>query len=141
MTEEEKTIFIKFIEHHNIGTLVTVDQEGNPHGATIDFVVDENLNLLFNTALISKKYRNLEKNPNVCVVFSDNSNITLQYQGKVKELEGHLAKHYQEIYDNSTVRKLWKIDVFKLFRIEPTYVRYSNYLNYPPKIKEIEFKI
>ncbi len=136
-----KIIIVRFIEDHNIGTLATADENGNAHAATLDFVVDTDLNLLFHTAVISKKHRNISKNPNVCAVFSDDHFITVQYFGVVKELEGAEERKFQELYDKVTVRRLWKIDVFKLFRVEPKIVKYSNYANYPPKVEEIEFKI
>lgn len=136
---DPKPLIKNFIHYHFTGTIATADLKGEPHAATIDFAICDDLSLLFNTDVASKKYKNLSENLQICAVFSDSNHITVKYYGVARELAGEEAIEWQDKYDKSVVKRSWKIGDYRLFKVTPTYIRYSNYTNIPPKEYEISF--
>ena len=138
---DNKVLILRFIQAHFTGTLATADPKGIPDAATVDFAVDEkNLNLIFNTAEDSLKYRNLSLNPRVCVVFSDANNVTIKYYGFAHLAEGADAEYLEGVYEKSLVHRVWKNAAnYKIFKITPVSVKYTNYTSNPPRIVELKF--
>jgi len=64
MTNEEYLSFIS--EGTRTGKLATVNKDGSPHVVPIWFLVDGE-NIVFSTGLVSVKYKNMEKDPRVCL--------------------------------------------------------------------------
>lgn len=72
MTNEE---YLKFIsEGTRTGKLATVNKDGSPHVVPIWFIVDGE-NIIFSTGLGSVKYRNMERDPRVCLSIDEESGL------------------------------------------------------------------
>jgi len=64
MTKDEYLNFIS--EGTRTGKLATVNKDGSPHVVPIWFLVDGE-NIVFSTGLGSVKYKNMERDPRVCI--------------------------------------------------------------------------
>jgi len=86
--EVNRDFVIKWIKDRKIGVLATSVND-IPWAATINYVIDDELNLFFFTRETSLKYKNILKNPIVSLVIDDqDSNGTVQIQGQAEHLKG-----------------------------------------------------
>lgn len=77
-----------FIKANHLATLATVDERGNPHAATIEFMVHEDLSLYFTTRIEARKFKNLTDKPTVAMTITDESAmVTVQLTGKAERIE------------------------------------------------------
>ncbi len=72
------------LEGKNFWTLATVNPDGTPQN-TVVWVQDKDGKVLVNTALVRKKPRNIEQNPNVALAWfnPENPYETISIQGRV----------------------------------------------------------
>ena len=72
MTKDE---YIRFInEGTRTGKLATVNKNGSPHVVPIWFLFDGE-NLIFSTGLNSVKYKNMERDPRVCISVDEEKDL------------------------------------------------------------------
>lgn len=57
----------EFLKQANVAVLTTVDAKGRPHGTPVWYLYDDGA-FVISTDRNSKKHRNLQANPNVCLV-------------------------------------------------------------------------
>ena len=70
-----------------LGVISTVSESGKPESATVYYVCGEALDIFFVTRSESRKYKNLQKNPNVSfVITSEHPPKTIQLEGTVSEV-------------------------------------------------------
>ncbi|MGI9553570.1 MAG: PPOX class F420-dependent oxidoreductase [Thermodesulfobacteriota bacterium] len=72
MTREEYLGFIS--EGTRTGKLATINKDGSPHVVPIWFLVDGE-NLIFSTGLSSVKYKNMERDPRVCISVDEEKDL------------------------------------------------------------------
>ncbi len=85
---EEKPKITKFLTANQIGTLATADSSGQPHAATIYFVIDPDLNLYFITKEKTTKHHDLQQNPKASVaVHEPATQTTVQLNGKAEIID------------------------------------------------------
>lgn len=136
---DKKQIF-EFVSKYQTCVIAT-SNDNQPQAALIDFAINENLEVIFNTYTTSKKYKNLAKNPRVSLVIGFGDDLkTLQYAGNAKELEGRKIDQAKKTYSKvSGFTRKWKIKDTRYFKIEPMWLRFSDFSQYPPKIIEAQF--
>jgi len=77
----------KWLKEHRYCVLATSHQD-KPWAATVNYTVDDDLNIYIATSPASLKFQNLLKNPTVCLVIdSQTREGTLQIQGIAEPLE------------------------------------------------------
>jgi len=72
MTKDEYLNFIS--EGTRTGKLATVNKDGSPHVVPIWFLVDGE-NIVFSTGLGSVKYKNMERDPRVCISVDEEKDL------------------------------------------------------------------
>ncbi|HWU24188.1 MAG TPA: pyridoxamine 5'-phosphate oxidase family protein, partial [Candidatus Paceibacterota bacterium] len=100
MTDPElKERILAFMGANKLTVISTVDTETNkPEAAVIAFAEKDTLELVFGTSNTSRKYKNLNTNPNVSFVIGWTDEFgTIQYEGIANELSGETAHAYGEI--------------------------------------------
>jgi len=135
---EEKPEIAKFLSKHQVGVLATADDEGQPHAATIYFVIDEEIDVYFMTKEKTSKYRNLQQNPKVALaVFEPASQSTVQIVGTATEVTD--SAQANEVFGRiltitrgtsvSNVPPISKLNAgeYKCFCIKPLTVRLAEY--------------
>jgi hypothetical protein len=130
-----------FIAMSKLGVLSSIGPSGKPQSALVGFAVTENLEIIFDTVKSSRKYNNLIARPECAFVFGWSGEQTVQYEGIAEELAGESLRRYQDIYfrvwPDGPVRLSWPGIVY--FVVRPNWVRYSDFDQSPPLIREFTF--
>src|SRR5690606_27178399 len=96
---DKKKKILDFISKEKLAVIATVDIENNrPESAVLEFGQSDTLEIIFDTFISSRKYKNLQANKNVSFVIGWEENITVQYEGVAKELVGEEKSRYQQLY-------------------------------------------
>ncbi len=83
----EKNFIKKWLKDHKYCVIAT-SFKNKPWAATVNYTVDNNLNIFIATNPGSLKFQNILKNPTVCLVIdSQTKEGTLQIQGIAKPLK------------------------------------------------------
>ena len=86
-TADVKDTAYQFLAANRIAALATVDKAGEPHVATVDFAVREDLNLYFITRVEARKYQNLIDHPTVAMAITDEAGLsTVQLTGQARRV-------------------------------------------------------
>lgn len=129
---DKKQTILEFIKRHDLCVIATTDSD-KPEAAVIEYGETENLELIFDAFVSSRKYQNLTKNQKTAFVIGWDENITVQYEGEAYELKGEELNKYKEIYFKKNPRaKKWEgREGIVYFKVIPKWVRYSD-LNKDP---------
>ncbi len=102
--------------------------QGKPQSAVVAFTELEDFALVFGTKNFTRKFRNIEANPNVSLVVGWDEAVTIQLEGTTELLEGaemtrcqkkHVQKHPgSERYANMPEQRY--------FKIAPRWIRYTD---------------
>src|SRR6201988_3376042 len=127
------------MDNERLGVLTTVTTSGQPQAALMGFAVTPGLEIIFDTVKSSRKYPNLKKNPRVAWVIGCTTEVTVQYEGLARELEGKELAKYQKTYfakfADGPARLTWPAITY--FVVHPKWVRYCDY---NPGTRRIEGK-
>lgn len=87
-----------FLMTHEVATLSTVDENGQPHGAAVYYVADKNNLLYIVTKDQTAKARNIDRYPFVAVTITDQNRMqTMQIKGVAHvETDPPITKHIYE---------------------------------------------
>lgn len=130
---------LEYIKKHKIGVISTLAEEF-PESSVVDFVITDKFEIIFNTFVGSRKYRNLQKNRHVSFVIGWEGLKTVQYEGLAFELfEEPLEKVKEEHSRSFEYIRLWKVDEMRFFKVNPTWIKYSDYNSKPAKFFELDF--
>jgi hypothetical protein len=135
---------VEFVRSHRWAIEATSSLEGSPQAAIVGVAVTEQLELVFDTLLSSRKAANLLANPRVALVIGgwrESSPCTLQYEGVADfpsgaELE-HLRALYFAAFADGPTRLSWPGITY--VRVKPRWLRFSDYTVEPPAIAEQVF--
>jgi hypothetical protein len=130
-----------FMARCRYGVVSSISQEGLPQSALVGIATTEELEIIFDTVNSSRKYRNLIECPSCSLVVGWDGEQTIQYEGFATEVKGQELKRYQETYfafwPDGPVRASWPGIAY--FVVQPRWIRYSDYDQSPPLIKEFAF--
>ena len=117
----------------------TSDKDGNPEAALVGFVVADDLSLMFGTSKKTRKFANIQNNSHTAIVFGSDEGITVQYEGIVSVLVAEELGKYKKIYFEKTpgARKYEKQTDQVYLKVEPKWIKYTNYITSPVEIFEI----
>jgi pyridoxine/pyridoxamine 5'-phosphate oxidase len=135
----DKNELLNFIKKHDLMMLSTVNTDGKPQAAVVEFGELDNLSLIFDTLTSSRKHNNLQHFNEVAVVIGWDDNITVQIEGSAHELNGPELEQAKRAYfaKNSRARKWENRDNIAYFLIRPSWIRYSDLNQNPWYVKEI----
>ena len=123
--EKNKENVLRILKSGDIGVIATADDKGNPEAATINYFVDDDLNLYFVTRRHTRKFQNLEKNKNIAfVVGTTTGTQTIQMNGEARKLEekDEIQNFIMMINQNPEIKNLYTLDcsLSPFFKIEGT---------------------
>jgi general stress protein 26 len=131
----------QFMNSERLGVLTTATSSGQPQAALMGFAVTPELEIIFDTVRSSRKYPNLKANPKVAWVVGCTTEVTVQYEGEAKELEGEALARYKSIYfqkfTDGPARQNWPGITY--FVVRPKWVRYCDYNPASRRIEEQQF--
>lgn len=126
-----------------LGVLGTIGPGGRPQSALMGIAVTEKLEIVFDTVRSSRKHPNLIARPACSFVIGGwgVGEQTVQYEGKAEELQPPELERYQEIYfkayPDGPTRLSWPGITY--FVVRPNWIRYSDFDQNPPLIREFTF--
>ncbi len=84
---EKKDLIKQWLKNHKYCVIAT-SRKNKPWAATVNYTVDDDLNIYIRTGMDTLKFRNLLANPTVCLVIdSQTREGTLQLQGVAEQTE------------------------------------------------------
>jgi general stress protein 26 len=135
-----KQFIYDFIKSYPLAVISTVNEKAMPEAALIGIAVTPKLEIIFDTANISRKYPNLVKNPAVALVIGWDNEITLQYEGTATQLQ-ETDDHYKQLYFDTfedAQQRGQTLHGIVYFKVSPRWIRYCDYKQ-PVMIKELMF--
>lgn len=135
-----KQKILDFMAEHNECVIATAGRNGRPEAATVGFSATPELELTIGTSKGSRKYKNMTENGTIAVVVGFKGNVTVQYEGAVRELEGkelneRKAMHFEKI---PGAKHFEKEPEQVYFSVHPIWTRYTDYAQADP-IEELRF--
>jgi len=131
---------VAFLRRYRLAVEATVAANGAPQAAVVGFAVSDGLEIVFDTLDATRKYRNLQADPRIALVIGWDREITAQIEGHADtptgaELERIRACYFQA-YPDGRERLGWP--GLTHVRVRPTWVRFSDFTQAPPRIVELE---
>ncbi len=129
-----------FAVAQKLAVLATVSPLGDPEAALMGVAVTPELEIVFDTFRANRKYANLKAHPRVAAVIGYGA-VSIQYEGIAEELkpdpEEHFLKLYYEAFPGGAQRH--DLPGMTYFVIHPRWLRYCDYTQRPPVIREFQF--
>ena len=89
---------VEFLSGEQLGVLSTARKSGQPRSSLMGFAVTPEMEIIFDTVRSARKYPILKENPRVAWVIGCTTEVTVQYEGEAKELEGEELAKYKKVY-------------------------------------------
>lgn len=128
----------RFLGRHKLAVEATVAPDGAPRAAVIGFVVTDRGELVFDTTEVTRKHRDLVRDPRVAWVVGWDEAQTAQLEGEADFPEGdeleRLKEAYFQVFPDGRERLAWP--GIRHVRVRPTWARYSDFRVDPPVIVE-----
>ena len=137
----EKSQILAFMRAHRLAVQATASTDGAPQAAVVGFAVSDRFEIVFDTLASTRKALNIRANARVAFVIGGlkkNDERTVQFEGiadepTATELE-RLKRIYYEVFPDGPDRLNWPGLIY--VRVQPTWIRYSDYTRDPPEIAE-----
>ncbi len=127
-----------FARGQNLAVIATVSKSGMPEAALVEVAVTPELEIIFDTINITRKYENLGRNGRVAMVIGWDHQATLQYEGIADEPEGVERDRIKDIFfaacPRGAAREGWPGLTY--IRVRPAWIRFSNYET-PRRVEEL----
>jgi pyridoxine/pyridoxamine 5'-phosphate oxidase len=138
MTKQD---ILEFIKQHDLAVIATVDQSGIPQAAVVEFAELDDLTIVIDTLITSRKYKNLQIYKEVAIVIGWDKNVTVQINATATELSGDDLAAAKKAYfaKNNRAKKWQSRPDISYFGFKPKWVRYSDVGKEPWKIEELSF--
>ncbi len=131
---------VAFLRAQKWAVEASVAGDGAPQAAVIGVAVSDELELVFDTQVTSRKAKNLRANPRIALVIGWDEGQTVQYEGVVDEPQGEelvaMRRLYFERFPDGVDRAGPDI---VYFRARPRWIRFSDFRGEEPVV--IEFPV
>jgi hypothetical protein len=130
-----------FLSRFKLGVLSTIGSTNVPQSALVGIAISEKLEIIFDTVKTSRKFSNLIAQPACSFVIGWAAEQTVQYEGRADELRGDALAPFLQIYFDSwpECRAHWNWPGIAHFVVQPRWIRYSDFDQDPPLIREFTF--
>ncbi|HEU4719362.1 MAG TPA: pyridoxamine 5'-phosphate oxidase family protein [Bacteroidia bacterium] len=135
-----KDFLFRFLREHKLAVISSLSSKGKPESALVGIAVTENLELIFDTVMSSRKYSNIIAHPGISAVIGWENETTVQYEGVasvVKSDEEIFREIYFDAFPDGRERfKTWPGLVH--FVVRPKWIRYSSFHD-PQQVEEMSW--
>ena len=127
-----------FLRRHRVGVQASISSAGAPQAAVVAYAVTDELEIVFETIVGSRKMQNLRRDPRIALVVSDADEM-VQIEGVADEPTGEeldwLKTFYSQAHRTPNPES-WKDSrpgddakdrTFTCVRVKPTWARYSDF--------------
>jgi len=138
-------VIFSFMNNHPLAVISTVDRNRDqPESALVAFSQTDDLQIVFQTQNDTRKFQNLQTNSKVSFVvgWDDVDHQTLQYEGNAEIISQSEKEYYVECFkakDTPCGDAFLFHPKAVLFKVIPTWIRFSDYRQVKPKIIEHSF--
>lgn len=145
MDVKQKGTILAFLGNSPLAVISTKSvNSGYPESALVAFAELPTFEIIFETFHTARKYKNLQNDGHIslAVGWDIKQHITLQYEGIARELERHERQDYTPIFykkDTPCTKRFLEDPRARLFKVKPTWLRYSDYTGNQPSILEFVF--
>lgn len=130
---------VQVLRRYAIAVQASVTSEGAPQAAVVGIAVSDALEIVFDTETHTRKYENLRRDPRIALVVGWDDEITVQIEGIADFPEGEELERVRACYfaahPDGRERLAWPGIVH--VRVRPTWVRFSDFTQRPPRIVEL----
>jgi general stress protein 26 len=135
---------LQFLRSHRYAVQASVSPEGTPQAAVVGIAVTDAFEIVFDSLESTRKVLNLRHNPQIAFVVGGlipGDERTAQYEGSVDEPVATELERLQEFYFTRFPdgRERQKLPGITYLRVQPTWIRYSDFGQSPPAIVEFSF--
>lgn len=134
---------LRFLRSHRLAVQASVAGPDGVQAAVVGIAVSDRFELIFDTLSITRKARNLGRNPQIAFVIggsAEGAAASVQYEGIADSATGSELEALQVLYfrtfPEGRERLAWPGITY--FRVTPRWLRYSNYHVDPPLIVELD---
>jgi general stress protein 26 len=144
-TMTDKAIILHFLQRQPMATIATVALGSlQPESALIAFAQTDDLAIIFESFVDTRKWRNLQDNPLVSLVigWDTQTHITVQYEGRASAISTAEIERYTQLFlakDTPCTETFLRDPRVRLFKVTPSWIRYSDYTGKAPHIIEMRF--
>src|SRR6266508_2935395 len=135
----KRDALVRVLRRYRLAVQATVAPDGAPQAAVVGFAVSDELEIVFDTLDTARKYRNLRADPRVALVIGWDDEITVQIEGAADFPTGQELARIRECYflayPDGRERLTWP--GITHVRVRPTWMRYSDFTQDPPRIVEL----
>ena len=146
MTKDDQTI-LEFLRTQPMATISTITPGSlQPESALIAFTQTDKLEIIFETFINTRKWDNLRQNPHISLVigWDTKRHLTVQYEGAATPAENdEQTEAYIQTFlakDTPCTEKFLRDNRVRLFKVKPTWIRYSDYTEGIPAIIERTYR-
>jgi general stress protein 26 len=132
---------LDFLRSHRLAVEASVSPTGGAQAAVVGFAITDQFEIVFDTLVSTRKAQNLRQNPKIALVVGGaaaGEDRSAQYEGIADEPSGaeldRLKRVYYAVYPDGPSRLSWPGLIY--IRVQPTWVRFSDYTIEPPLIVE-----
>jgi len=132
---------LEFVRKHDLAVVATVDGQGKPQAAVVEFAELDDFTIIIDTLKASRKYENLQTNREVAIVIGWDDDATVQMDAVAHELTGQELDRAKEVYfaKNPRAKKWGNKPGIAYFAFQPSWLRYSDVGQHPWIIEEFSF--
>ncbi|HEX4662299.1 MAG TPA: pyridoxamine 5'-phosphate oxidase family protein [Candidatus Saccharimonadales bacterium] len=140
MTETVK--ILNFLRTQTMATISTIALGSlQPESALIAFTQTDDLEIIFESFVNTRKWKNLQHNPRAALVigWDTKNHITVQYEGVATAVPDSETERYIQLFlakDTPCTEIFLRDPRVRLFKVVPQWIRYSDYTDQHPKVIE-----
>lgn len=137
---DTKQKILDFLATQQECVVSTVHTNGRPQAAVVGFSESKELEIVFGTYDSSRKYKNIQMNPYVAIVFGFVGEVTVQYDGVARllaepELSNRLQNHFKKMPEVAQYRN----NPGQVYLcVSPQWIRYTDYYQNPWVVEELK---
>ena len=127
---DQRELIARVLAANNLTVIATVNKDNKPEDAVIAFAENEKFEIIFGTYNFSRKYINIQTNPNIAMAIGWSSMETVQYEGTAQELTpGEELEEAKRVLKtkNPSSERFESHPEQRYFKVTPTWIRYSNF--------------
>jgi general stress protein 26 len=130
---------ILFLRRHKLAVQATVASDGAPQAAVVGVAISDELEIVFDTLVTTRKCTNLRANARIALVIGWDDEITAQIEGVADFPTGPDLDRIRECYFVAYPdgRERLTGPGITHVRVRPAWVRFSDFTQDPPRVIEL----
>lgn len=139
--KDKNKFFFNFLNNHSLGVIATNGPDGFPEAAAIEFGQSSKLEIIFDTLITSRKYKNIKRSPKIAMVVGWDENQTVQLEGLAAELNDKERPGLKKaFFDKVPMAKKFEANQnIVYFKISLKWIRFTDLNKHPWEIFEVKF--